>query len=523
MNPIPLARSLVLALLCAGAHAAGVAWLPAAGDAEVDAAFARARAEHKPVLLYWGAKWCPPCNQLQATVFNRQDFIERTRGLVPVYVDGDKPGAQKLGSRFAVRGYPTLVLFDAQGRELTRVPGEVDPAQVGALITLGLAARRPVPELLAAARAGGAGLTPDDWQLLAFYPWNVAAQPPAGGLAATLRDLAAACPATQPDPALRLGLQAALEHDRAARRDPKAAPALLPEAPARRVALLALLADPARSRAFADLLGAGAPRLVRALSAPGSAERTRLVVALDEALRRQQDDAALSRADRAVALYGRVKLVDVQAADDTPVPAPAALRDEVRAQAARFDREITDAYERQAVVTTSAWVLAQAGLADESDTLLKANLARSHSPYYLMADLAENAKQRGDTAAALDWSTRAWEASVGPATRLQWGAMHLALLVELAPDDAARIEALVARLVDEAAAAPDAFDGRSGRSLQRAGQALLGWAKAGRHEAVLRRLQARLDPVCRGRAAGSPARSACEGVLRAPAAAGVSG
>ena len=32
-----------------------VAWIKAHGDAEVDAAFARARAEAKPVFLYWGA------------------------------------------------------------------------------------------------------------------------------------------------------------------------------------------------------------------------------------------------------------------------------------------------------------------------------------------------------------------------------------------------------------------------------------------------------------------------------------
>src|SRR6187549_726315 len=55
---------------------AGIAWRQAANDAEVDAAFASARSENKPVFVYWGAKWCPPCNQVKATLFNRQDFIE---------------------------------------------------------------------------------------------------------------------------------------------------------------------------------------------------------------------------------------------------------------------------------------------------------------------------------------------------------------------------------------------------------------------------------------------------------------
>ena len=37
----------------------------------VESAFAAARAQNKPVFLYWGAKWCPPCHELQATVFSR--------------------------------------------------------------------------------------------------------------------------------------------------------------------------------------------------------------------------------------------------------------------------------------------------------------------------------------------------------------------------------------------------------------------------------------------------------------------
>ena len=56
----------------------------------IDAAFAKARAEGKPVFLYWGAVWCPPCNQVKATIFNRQDFIDRSRFFVPVYLDGDR-------------------------------------------------------------------------------------------------------------------------------------------------------------------------------------------------------------------------------------------------------------------------------------------------------------------------------------------------------------------------------------------------------------------------------------------------
>ena len=137
--------------------AAGIAWQKAVSEADVDAAFAQAAKANKPVFLYWGAKWCPPCNQLQATLFNRQDFIERSRAFVPVYIDGDSPGAQKLGARYKVRGYPTMVMFNAQGTELTRLPGEVDAAQYTQVLTLSMNAQRPVTAVLADVRAGGKG------------------------------------------------------------------------------------------------------------------------------------------------------------------------------------------------------------------------------------------------------------------------------------------------------------------------------------------------------------------------------
>ncbi len=494
-------------------HAAGIAWRHAASDADVDAAFAQAKAETKPVFVYWGAKWCPPCNQVKATLFNRQDFIERSRAFVPVYVDGDSPGAQKLGARFKVSGYPTMVLFNAQGTELTRLPGEVEAERYTQVLTLGMNAQKPVKDVLAQARSGGAGMTPNDWRLLAFYAWDTDEKQLVAkdGVPALLKQLADACPADQTEIATRLRLKALAAVDDKAPAKPDAAA---------QATLLEVLADATAARPYMDVLTNYATDITRALSAPGTPQRAELLAAFDGALKRFEADATLSRADRMGALIAQVDLATIDAPKDArdgkraKPTLPAALLADIREHTARADREITDGYERQAVITAAAYLLEKAGLGAESDALLKANLAKSHSPYYLMSALAGNAKARGDKAEALNWYEQAFDKSEGPATRLQWGASYVNALVELGPQEEARIEKAASQLFAEAARQPDAFYERSGRSLQRIGSRLQAWNKGGAHAAAIRRLQTQLDGVCSGLAANDPNRAACSGLLK---------
>ena len=124
---------------------------------DVDAAFKEAKSSGKPIFIYWGATWCPPCNQVKATIFNRQDFIERSHFFVPIYIDGDSPGAQKMGARFKVSGYPTMILLDSNGNEILRLPGEVDAERYLQLLETGMGGGRPIKVTLSTALKGGAG------------------------------------------------------------------------------------------------------------------------------------------------------------------------------------------------------------------------------------------------------------------------------------------------------------------------------------------------------------------------------
>jgi protein disulfide-isomerase len=52
-----------------------------------------------------------------------------------------------------------------------------------------------------------------------------------------------------------------------------------------------------------------------------------------------------------------------------------------------------------------------------------------------MSSLADFAEQEGDKAAAVEWSRKAYEASQGPATRVQWAILWSNAVLRNAPEN----------------------------------------------------------------------------------------
>jgi thiol:disulfide interchange protein len=108
--------------------ATAFASVPEGWSTDLDKAFEKAKAEKKSVLVeFTGSDWCPPCIAMRKNVFSKKEFITAaSEKYILVELDfpnGDeavkeknKPHAEK----YKIEGFPTVILFNSEGKEFTR-------------------------------------------------------------------------------------------------------------------------------------------------------------------------------------------------------------------------------------------------------------------------------------------------------------------------------------------------------------------------------------------------------------------
>jgi hypothetical protein len=205
------------------------------------------------------------------------------------------------------------------------------------------------------------------------------------------------------------------------------------------------------------------------------------------ALERLETDPTLALTDQLSALRARVRLSRL----GTSIPGLNAL---ARQRVAHVARTVSEPAMRHATINTAAGVLSDAGLLNEAESLLLAELNRSLAPFYFMHNLATIAKKRGDPMAAVNWYEQAWKRATGSATRLQWGTTYLDGLIDFAPHDAARIEQFARVLLGQVGETHDAYFQRNRTQMQRIDQKLATWGEGGEYAAALRQA-ARVIPA----------------------------
>jgi protein disulfide-isomerase len=124
-----LLLGVVASLAILAANAAELKWHTSLPDAT-----AKAKAENKLVFVeFTGSDWCPPCKKLHKDVLESEDFATyAAKNYVLVELDFPRRTEQSeelkkankaLAQEFKVKGYPTVLVLNADGKELYRSVG----------------------------------------------------------------------------------------------------------------------------------------------------------------------------------------------------------------------------------------------------------------------------------------------------------------------------------------------------------------------------------------------------------------
>ena len=486
--------------------AEGIDWF----EGSVDEAFAEAKATDKPIYLYWGAVWCPPCYAISATVFTSPEFLERSKLFVPVYLDGDTERAQEYGEKFGVRGYPTMIVFDSAGEEITRIPGGIDLQAYANILDLTLGESSSVTELVAGLDEGGQTLADNDCTLLAYYSWGqdleILAEKDA---AAAYRNMYEACPSHLQAERSILYFSWLGEAISAAEAEEDPVPLTAEQKQEALAQVNALLADDELIKANIFTTVLGGARLVTALTEAGTDEREALIGDFNAVLDRVADDESVYKRERIYTLTGKIRLEKI---DDPEVEVSAELKDEIHAMVKWADESTPSIYERQPIINALSHVLEDADMDDVAKPLLLAELDISKEPYYFMVGLADIEQRAENYDAAVDWLKQAYDTTTGPATRFQWGYYYLAGLIEMKPEETALIHSVTVGLIDELQNSGGLYH-RPKSQLGRMEQRLLAWSEEYGHEVELAEIRSSVQSICETAAHQDQSRETCDAFL----------
>lgn len=450
---------------------------------DVDDALAEAKESGKPVLLYWGAVWCPPCNQLKSTLFKDPFFIAETRNFVPVYLDGDTEGAQQWGERFGISGYPTVIVLRADGSEITRLSTADRLPEV-----LRVAAGRTTSiDVLFEKVEQGAALSKDEWQLLAAFDWQNDPKrlSDSARTAALLERLAT----TAPEDALKRRFALLALVIGAETGDDGKYALTSPQQARIETVLPAIFKHRDEVVANRQELSYAVPSLISAL--PDAAKSKRLGKSLIKALDRVYKDKSLPIPDRLATVNADIELDKARGGTVSK-----GVLAKVRKRVDWADKTATEAMVRQSVMSNAAGLLYDAGDSAGAKTLLEAELERSASPYYYMLSLASLAEDANDGPAAIAWARKAYETSKGSATRVQWAIAYSKTVLRQAPDDKAAVEASAQAVIDELGKNAGSYYQRTRVKVGAWGGNLREWSDAHKGQDVFARLDARMTAVC---------------------------
>ncbi|MBK23334.1 MAG: hypothetical protein CME70_04950 [Halobacteriovorax sp.] len=409
----------------------------------VESAFKLAKEQNKPLFLYWGAIWCPPCNHIKKKVFTNPSFQKEVKNFIAVYLDGDTDRAQIWGEKLKASGYPTMMVMTPAGRELMRFPTTIDARIYTELLRSSKKRKISIEELLKKKHPSA-----EEWSQLAFYSWAQNRD---------IKDKLGLYEKLYNKIPLRFKFERTallLKYLEQLTKDKKTKRLKTPLGKE----FVKLINQKVLARGFTGTLAYSGGKYIDYLF-DDIQSRIRHHKKLRKLLEELSTDKKLSVEER---LFSLSYEMNIALEDEKLLPE---FQKKLLLKVEETDREAKDGYTRQDAMSTVIWILKKSKLLKEAKSYAEKELSKSIAPYYFMSYLASIEKELGNPEAQLAWSRKAWEASKGGSTRFQWGTSYLRTMIDnnKKKNFAKDFKAIISELLKQ----PDAFSGRNKKRLER--------------------------------------------------------
>lgn len=123
-----LAITLLVTLFSGICSAADINW-----QSYSSAAFAKAKKEHRLVLLFGKASWCPWCRRMKSETFSDNSVIELVnKNYVPVMIDIDENAS--IADRFDISVVPANIILTGDYRVVATKTGYIGASEMSSFL-----------------------------------------------------------------------------------------------------------------------------------------------------------------------------------------------------------------------------------------------------------------------------------------------------------------------------------------------------------------------------------------------------
>ena len=455
-------------------QAAEIAW----HKGSVEQAFAQAKLDHKPMLIYWGAIWCPPCEALKVQVFHETEFVATSQKFIMVFLDGDTQDAQIWGEKLGATGYPTLIVLNENGEEVQRLRAAQSAAGLTAELSQAGENSKTIEQLLneAVDEKNPEKISQQSWSRLVRHGWDY--NPKWDGrkdeLTKKLVTLSEKIPSAHTQEKTAFQLLVLKRRLAAVKPDEKIDEKQRLEG---LELVTKIINDKNLTSQFKYELLSGETFAKGFFPKPADDKivMIRFVMSYRKALWQLAEDKSLTLQERGYVLS---TISELSSGGNVEYPSLSAIEVKKLKQALMKDlNSAKTTKERVVIFNVLPYTFKKIGAIDEARKLIlkyENKVGVKNLIYTLLADLDMD---EGQMDSALKWSEKAYTTSTGPATRTQWGNNYLQLLLEVAPERTAVVWEKTLQIVDEGLSVQDGLSGRSARSLNRLKTSVVAWAE----------------------------------------------